>query len=179
MKKILLAAALLVGVSFTTFAQSTGGGNRFSIGLEGGVPVGDAADIFNAVIGGSIKFEAPIATSTSFTLSAGYTSFLGKTIDVPGFSGKYESYGAIPIKAGIKYHVNEGFYVEGQLGAAIGTKSNSKVAFAYAPGIGYDFGGGVDIGVRYEGWSTKRNDLFNNSYNTTLGQVAARLAFSF
>jgi hypothetical protein len=177
MKKILLAAALLVGVSFTTFAQSSGSTNRFSIGLEGGVPVGDAADFSSAVIGGSIKFEHPIATSTAFTLSAGYSSFLGKTVTIGGSSVKYDSYGAIPIKAGIKYHFTEGFYGEGQLGAAIGTKSGSKVGFAYAPGIGYDFGGGVDIGVRYEGWSIKNTAPFDGS--TTLGQVAARLAFSF
>jgi hypothetical protein len=175
MKKVLLAAALLVGVSFTTFAQSSSEGNRFSIGFDGGAPIGDAADFYNAVVGGSIKFEAPIATSTAFTLSAGYSAYLGKTI-----SGvKISSYTAIPVKAGIKYHFTPGFYAEGQLGAAIGTKSGSKVAFAYAPGIGYDFGGGVDIGVRYEGWSTKRQDLLGNDYNTTLGQIAARLAFSF
>jgi hypothetical protein len=175
MKKILLAAALLVGASFTTFAQSTGGGNRFSIGFDGGAPIGDAADAYNAVVGGSLKFEAPIATSTTFTLSAGYSAYLGKTIQVLGADFKVPSYTAIPVKAGIKYHFTEGFYGEGQLGAAIGTKSGSKVGFAYAPGIGYDFGGGVDIGVRYEGWSYK-ND---NGADGTLGQIAARLAFSF
>ncbi|MFD2864882.1 hypothetical protein [Mucilaginibacter antarcticus] len=175
MKKILLAAALLVGVSFTTFAQSTGSANRFSIGLEGGAPIGDAADFYNAVIGGSIKFEHPIATSTAFTLSAGYSAYLGKT--VAGI--KNPSYTAIPIKAGIKYHFTEGFYGEGQLGAAIGTKSGSKVAFAYAPGIGYDFGGGVDIGLRYEGWAIKTNNGLGNSNSVTLSQIAARLAFSF
>lgn len=175
MKKILLAAALIVGASFSTFAQSKGEGNRFSIGFDGGAPIGDAADAYNAVVGGSIKFEAPIAASTAFTLSAGYSAYLGKTI--AGF--KIPSYTAIPVKAGIKYHFNEGFYGEAQLGAAFGTKSGSKVAFAYAPGIGYDFGGGVDIGVRYEGWSVKTNNGLGNSDTATLGQIAARLAFSF
>lgn len=180
MKKILLAAALLVGVSFASSAQ-TKEGNRISIGFDGGAPIGDGADAYNAVVGGSIKFEAPIATSTSFTLSAGYSAFLGKTITVPVI-GQYKvpSYTAIPIKAGIKYHFNEGFYAEGQLGAAIGTKSGSKVGFAYAPGIGYDFGGGVDIGVRYEGWAYRStNPNGTTSSDGTLSQIAARLAFSF
>lgn len=169
MKKILLAAALLVGVSFTTFAQSNDEGGKFSIGLEGGVPVGDASDAYNAVVGGSLKYQLPIATSTSFTISAGYSAFLGKD-NYLNLGIKAPSYTAVPIKAGLKYHFSEGFYGEGQVGVAIGTKSGAKTGFAYAPGVGYDFGGGVDIGVRYEGWAYSGGSI---------SQVAARLAFSF
>jgi hypothetical protein len=171
MKKFLLALVLLSGAAFSSFAQSSSQTGKFSIGLEAGLPVGDAKDVSNFAIGGSLKYDHPIATGTFVTLSAGYTKFLSnddaKAID-------YKLY-AIPVKVGLKYFFAESFYGEAQLGAAfvnesIGGASGNTTTFAYSPGIGYAFGGGVDLGIRYEGWSKS---------GTTISQVAARLAFSF
>ena len=167
MKKILLAVALIAGVSVSSFAQSKSeDGGKFSVGLEAGLPVGDASNAYNFVIGGSLKYAQPIATDLAFTISAGYSSFMGKT--VAGF--KVPAAGFVPVKAGIKYNFAESFYGEAQLGASFGTQSGSKTGFAYSPGVGYNFGGGVDLGVRYEGWSYSGG---------TVSQIAARLAYSF
>jgi len=163
MKKFLLATVLFVGVAVSSFAQSKDG--KFSVGVEAGLPVGSTSNAYNFVIGGSLKYDLPIATSTNFTISAGYSSFQGKTI--AGF--KFPAAGFIPVKAGIKYFFAPEFYGEAQLGAAFGTKSGSGTAFAYSPGIGYKFSDVVDLGVRYEGWSN----------NGTVSQIAARLGFSF
>ncbi|MES2062674.1 MAG: outer membrane beta-barrel protein [Bacteroidota bacterium] len=171
MKKFLLALVLLSGAAFSSFAQTSKDGGKFSIGLEAGLPVGNYKDISSFVIGGSLKYDHPIAEGTFLTLSAGYSKFLSnddaKALDLK-FSG-------IPVKVGVKYFFAESFYGEAQVGAAftktsVGSQSNSKTAFAYAPGIGYNLGGGVDIGVRYEGWSLNGG---------TASQVAARLAYSF
>jgi len=166
MKKILLAVALIAGVSVGSFAQSKSeDGGKFSIGVEAGIPVGDISNGYNFVIGGSLKYAQPIADATAFTISAGYSSFMGKTIS--GF--KIPSAGFVPVKAGIKYNFAEAFYGEAQIGAAFSTESGGGTFFAYSPGIGYNFGGGVDLGVRYEGWA----------HNGTISQIAARLAYSF
>jgi hypothetical protein len=171
MKKFLLALVLLSGAAFSSFAQTSSESGKFSIGLEAGLPVGKVKDYSSFAIGGSLKYDHPIAEGTFFTLSAGYTKFLSnddaKAID-------YKLY-AIPVKAGIKYFFAEGFYGEAQVGAAFvnessGGFSGNTTAFAYSPGIGYVLGGGVDLGVRYEGWSKS---------GTTISQIAARLAFSF
>ena len=106
MKKVLLAAVLLVGTAVSSFAQK--GGSNFSIGLEAGLPVGNASNAYSFVIGGSLKYEAPIATGTHFTLTAGYSSFQGKTIagfKVPAWLyavvivmfAFYASFGFVPI----------------------------------------------------------------------------------
>ena len=166
MKKILLTLAVLGGVVFSSFAQSkSDGGGKFSIGLEAGLPVGNASNFYNFVIGGSLKYAQPIATDVAFTISAGYSSFMGKTIS----GSKIQAAGFVPVKAGIKYNFVESFYGEAQLGAAFATQSGGGTAFVYAPGVGYNFGGGVDLGVRYEGWA----------HSGTVSQVAARLAYSF
>ncbi|MCQ6958090.1 outer membrane beta-barrel protein [Mucilaginibacter aquariorum] len=176
MKKVLLLLTVLCGLSISSFAQSSSEGGKFSIGVEAGLPVGDVKNFTNFVIGGSLKYDHPIAEGTFVTISAGYNKFLAK--DEAKDAG-YKFYG-IPVKAGIKHFFADGFYGEAQLGAAFtkesvnvdgfGNISGSKTAFAYSPGIGYTFGGGLDLGVRYEGWSMSGN---------TVSQIAARLAFSF
>ncbi|RZA00922.1 MAG: hypothetical protein EOP47_12505 [Sphingobacteriaceae bacterium] len=161
MKKVLLATMLFVGIAVSGFAQKGG----LSIGLEAGLPVGSTSNGSSFAIGGSLKYEAPIATGTNFTVSAGYTSFLGKTI--AGF--KVPSFGAIPVKAGIKHFFGDAFYGEAQLGAAFSTQTGGGTLFVYSPGVGYKFSDVIDLGVRYEAWSK----------NGTVSQIGARLGFSF
>jgi hypothetical protein len=165
MKKLLLLFVVVAGAAFSASAQSSSSeSGKFSIGLEAGLPIGDIKDAGASLfIGGSLKYDQPIATGTFFTFSAGYTSLKFKD----EFGGG--STGFVPVKAGIKYFLAESFYGEAQVGAAFGTESGSGTAFAYSPGIGYAFGGGLDLGVRYEAWSK----------NGTISQVAARLAYSF
>jgi len=171
MKKILLAIALLGGAATRSFAQTTTtptpASGKFSIGVEAGLPVGTTSDVSNFAIGGSLKYELPVSAGTFVSLSAGYTDFLYKS-DIKAAIGK-SGEGFIPVKAGLKYYFNAGFYGEGQLGAVFSTESGGGTGFAYAPGIGYSFSGGLDAGVRYEGWS----------HDGTTSQVALRLAYRF
>ncbi|GGH20413.1 hypothetical protein [Mucilaginibacter phyllosphaerae] len=164
MKKVLLLLTVVCGLSISSFAQSRNQGH-FSIGFEAGLPVGDAADFYSAVLGGSLKYDLPIAKSTYFNVSAGYNSFIIKDKFKPVFG----SYGAVPLKAGIKYFADQRFFVEGQLGAAFSTESGGGTAFVYAPGVGYAFDGGFEAGLRYEAWSN----------NGTVGQLGLRLAVNF
>ncbi|RCH56695.1 hypothetical protein DJ568_02230 [Mucilaginibacter hurinus] len=163
MKKFLLALVVLTGAAFSASAQSEGG--KFSIGVEAGLPVGDLKTTSSFIIGGSLKYDQPVAESTFVTLSAGYSNIQGKTVG--GF--KYGNSSAIPVKAGLKYFFSEGFYGEAQAGAAF-LSDGAGTAFAYAPGVGYSFGGGVDLGVRYEAWTKS---------GATLSQIGLRLAYSF
>ncbi|TFF34938.1 hypothetical protein [Mucilaginibacter psychrotolerans] len=167
MKKVLFAMTVLCGLSLGAFAQSSSSqDSKFSIGFEGGLPTGDAKQAYNAVLGASLKYDYNVATGTYLTGSAGYNAFLVKS-QYKSIVGSTD--GAIPVKAGIKYFFGSGFYGEGQLGAAFSTESGGGTAFVYSPGIGYDFGSGVDVGVRYEAWSK----------DGTIGQVGLRLGFSF
>ena len=169
MKKILLALVILGGTAFNSFAQTSSSpadAAKFSIGFDGGLPLGAAKDVYSVVLGGSLKYEMPIASSTLFTISAGYSSFQPKK-EFKDLGG--DAAGFIHVKAGIKYYFNEGFYGEGQVGAAFSTHKDGGTAFAYSPGIGYTLEGGFDIGVRYEGWSK----------DGTVSQIALRVAYGF
>ncbi|RWY57149.1 outer membrane beta-barrel protein [Mucilaginibacter gilvus] len=172
MKKILLAILFVGSISATCLAQSDSDAAKFSIGVNLGLPTGVAHDISSFAPGIDVKYDLPISTGTFFTISAGYTRFLynSDTKDALKSLGVDKSgAGFVPLKAGIKYYFSDGFYGEGQLGATFSTESGGGTAFAYAPGIGYTFAGGFDLGLRYEAWSK----------NGTTSQVAARIAISF
>lgn len=172
MKKLLLAILLVGGTAATSLAQSNREIPKFSIGAEAGLPVGDAGDVFSATLGASIKYDLPITTGLFFTVSGGYQRFLYKdeyrdALLALGVDRSGENF--IPLKGGLKYYFNDGFFAEGQLGAVFTTGDNSSTAFVYAPGVGYSFTSGIETGIRYEGWSK----------NGTIGQVALRVAVNF
>lgn len=162
---------MLAGAAFGAKAQTNDGG-KFNIGIETGIPLGNASDISSIALGASLKYELPIVQKTYFTISAGYSEFL--------YSGSYKDFlreygvtksssGFVPLKAGIKYYFSPNFFGEAQAGAAISTDQGGGTAFAYAPGVGYSFNGGFEFGVRFEGWT----------HDGSLNQVGFRLAYRF
>jgi hypothetical protein len=170
MKKLLITITLVGAAIFSTFAQSMSSGSsyannsRFSVAFELGLPISTAADVYNVGVGFSLRYETPIAAGTLFTISGGYTSLSAK----PEFGGGSDAFA--PFKAGIKYYVNQGFYLEGQLGVTFYVGGGGSVNyFAYSPGIGYTINNNVDIGVRYEGWVDQG----------TISQIGLHLGYNF
>ncbi|MEJ6979602.1 outer membrane beta-barrel protein [Pedobacter sp. P351] len=172
MKKILLLA-VFAAAAFTASAQESR--TRFSIGLEAGLPVGDAGDVFSFGIGGTAKAEIPVAAKAFATVSAGYTSLsLEKDVkdafDALGIDS--DPQGFVPLKAGLKYFFGKNFYGAGELGAAIGTKKGSETAFAWAPGIGISYPvsarNDIDAGLRYESWSQNGGSIDQIGFHIAL-----------
>ena len=170
MRRILLLAVLIVSAATASFAQtsksSSSSSGKFSIGIDPGLPVGSASDYSSFAIGGDLKYSIPAAENFDVSLSAGYSVFLGKTID----SFKLPNIKGIPVKLAGRYNFNGpvGFFGEFGVGAAF-IQDGGGTAFVYAPGIGYAADGGFEAGIRYEGWSK----------NGTISQIALRLAYSF
>jgi hypothetical protein len=175
MKKILLTLFVMGGFALNSFAQTneTATVGNFSVGFEAGLPVGDVSNTTSAIIGGSLKYDYPLDANMFLTFSGGlnYFSYKSSTKTALAAIGVYKSGESfVPLKVGVKYFFDGAFYGEAQLGAAISTEENVGTAFAYAPGIGYKIGGGIDLGIRYEGWSRGGG---------TVSQVGARLAYTF
>jgi opacity protein-like surface antigen len=173
MKTILLAAVMILTVGFASAQESSiiKGKTRFSVGLEAGIPVGDAGDAYKLIIGGSAKVEVPVATSFFATGSAGYINFSPKK--------EYkdlglESEGFIPVKAGGKYFFTPNVYGAGELGVVFGTGDEGGTAFAWTPGVGISYPvsdkNDIDFDVRYEGWSDD---------GASINQIAFRIALKF
>jgi hypothetical protein len=183
-KALLLVLALSAGIVFGGFAQSTNV-SKFNLGLDGALPDGYMTKIFTAGIGGSLKYEYYFKNNIYFTLSGGYEAFSVKSkvqnANIPS------TYSYIPVKAGVKYYADKGFYLEGQIGEVAYAMHGGGHTFDYSPGLGYSFNSGFEIGLRYEGWQQKPQNHVVGQFGQTgpfkdiegFGQVALRLAERF
>lgn len=168
----------------TTTTTTTPTGIRYSIGVDGGLPIGNFKNGYNWSIGGSLQADIPVVSNQLFvTVNAGYDNFFAKkTID--GVSVSQPDIQLLPVKAGLKFFVVPNLYIQGEAGVAFAlNKSNvgfdKSAAFVWAPQVGYQFqlGGGnyIDAGVRYESTSNFVTDV-NDSKVKFIG---LRVAYGF
>ncbi|MGG9961014.1 hypothetical protein [Ferruginibacter sp. SUN106] len=170
MKKIFLAVAI-TAICTGAFAQKESDRKfGFSVGPEIGFAVGNFSNTHSVGVGATIQGDFNIATSTNFTLTTGYLSYAGKSA---GSGIKFKAAGIIPLKAGIKYFLSQGFYGAAQLGAGF-FNNGGGTALAYTPMLGYEFdtksGKAVDASLKYDGYSINGSGL---------GSVGVRLAYRF
>jgi hypothetical protein len=174
MKLFLIALVFCVAAVSTVFAQ-TNPYPHMSLGVEYGLPVGDAASVYGTVLGASAKAEFPVAKSAfNITLTAGLSDYLVKL----DYQGTLKNATYVPLELGGKYFFSRIGYVEGDLGASINVNSNysaARTAFIYAPVIGVSaptnkHKATIDMGLRYEGRAETGG---------TVSQVALRLAYRF
>jgi hypothetical protein len=178
MKRLFLLTAIAGVLGFSSVNAQTKDvamtGSKLGIGAEFAFPTGDFGDAYDFGYGGSLQFQTPIANKLNFIATGGYLNFKGKEIaDVGNTTIKVADQGFVPLKIGARYFLAENFYAGGELGAAIGTGSNSSTAFIYTPHIGVEFPvadkSTIDLGARYEAWSNNGTSRF----------VGLRLAYNF
>jgi hypothetical protein len=171
----LIAAALTAMALFITInveAQTTPA-NKFdlSLGIESGLPTGNAANYSTFILGGNIRLQYGISDSFAVTFSTGGYHFFSQKI--PGTDVRYSSYGVGPIKAGFKEFFVPDFYVAGEAG--IGREVSQKgfaggqTKLLLAPGIGYA-NKKWDLGIVYESLTGDQNDY---------GFVGLRIGYGF
>lgn len=167
MKKLLLL--ILVFCYFNLHAQVPPVQNNtaFSIGGELTIP---SYGLYSIGTGLSAKFETPIVSPVSLSLTAGFTSVFYKSnllynTNSPGASE------FAPVKAGLKYYLIQSVYAEGEAGTAIELNHNKQDLFAFSFGLGFlapiSEKRAIDISFRYEDWQGQ------------LKQTALRFAYRF
>jgi hypothetical protein len=163
-------------IAFATFFTSTAkaqspikpGDWRLGIGLEAGIPTGNASNVTSFELGGTGRLEYGAGKDFTVMLTAGYYDMPGK--GVSGITGKnFNTIETIPVKVGAKYFVAPSFYVDGEAGFGFNQSYGSHVKLIFSPGVGYD-AKSWDVGVRYENFSGN-----NNSY----GLIGLRVAYDF
>jgi len=147
------------------FLSATDSLAQFSVGAELGLPVGSFSNSSNPGIGASIRYDASLADKLSWTASAGFLIFGGRSY----LGGAYGNFSIIPLVGGVKYYLvksNDGPYVAADLGlnivnygvAYLNQGSGNGVTFGsantarigFAPGFGYrmgswDFTGRINV----------------------------------
>jgi len=134
---------------------------RFGIGLEAGVPTGNANTISSFELGGTARLQYDMTSHFAWTLTSGYYNMFGKD----GYSGL----GLVPVKLGIKEFFAPQFYFGAEAGAAFETSQSKDTKLDLSPTLGWA-NHTWDVGVRYENFSGQ-----GNSY----GLVGLRVAYAF
>jgi hypothetical protein len=170
--KLVSVAIIVAALFFTTNlkAQTTSANAlNLSIGLDAGLPTGNLRISSNFVLGGTIRLQYGITNNFAVTLASGADHFFSK--DIPGTNIKYDSFGMIPIKAGIKafFAPNLYFGAEGGVGFEQVDHGHANTKVILSPSIGYA-DKRWDVGVRYDNFSGE-----NDNY----GFVALRIAYGF
>ncbi|HEY4326113.1 MAG TPA: hypothetical protein VGN20_19140 [Mucilaginibacter sp.] len=167
----LLAAAFTVAAVFltTNVKAQTAPSNpwRFGIGIEAGIPTGDAHTISNFELGGTARLQYDASNHFAYTLTSGYYNMFGK--DIEGTDLKYKDLGIVPLKAGIKAFFAPNIYFGAEAGAGFETASGGDTKLILSPALGFA-NKTWDVGVRYENFSGD-----GSSY----GLVGLRLAYAF
>jgi opacity protein-like surface antigen len=150
MKKIFLF--IIIG-TYCSAAYSQTGKGRVGLGGTIGIPTGDFGEAAHVGFGGYAKAMVSVNNSGEVSLTTGITSFRVKYIP----TGASAYYTIIPILVGYRHNI-AGFYFEPQIGVGIyGAKatyngqssSDSKSAFTFGAGVGYEFASNFDIGLSY------------------------------
>ncbi|WP_028295663.1 hypothetical protein [Olivibacter sitiensis] len=163
---LVMACAISFGLTERLAAQSP---VKLSIGLEGGIPTGDASDIYSAAGGVSLNVRVPLPlTNLDVIGSVGYQQWFVKgdfkdTFENLGFN--ISNFGFLPIKAGLRYGF--GFtplYVKFDLGPAITIKEaieggDSGTAMTYSPGLGAKLGP-LEAELKYDIYSKDGTQSF-------------------
>lgn len=153
---------------------------QFGAGPELNLPSGNSSNVSPFGVGGFLKTEITLSAQYALTASAGIHTFLGRKI----FNVRSQTLVSAPVKIGFKYYSSESFYLEGQLGASFPTKGNANTAFAWSPGFGTflksrNSHSKLDIGLRYEGWTSSSVFMPAGRSYTTFGFIGLRLGYIF
>jgi hypothetical protein len=172
--KTIIIASTLATLFFTTTskAQTTSANTwQFSIGPDGGIPTGNARFGSNFAFAGTARIQYGLSNSFAITLTSGAYHFF--PIDMPGTNIKYQSYGEVPIKAGIKAFFVPNLYVGAEAGAMLEATDSGAgpTRLLLSPALGYA-SQHWDFAVHYESASTSLP-------NSHFGIVALRVAYGF
>lgn len=146
--------------------------NRFSAGIELGVPMGDMGDATSFGFGASLGYEIPVGDNLGAIAQVGYMMFMGKDYDIGLGTVEGADWAMIPAQVGAKYYFTdnqEGAYAFGLVGihhssytvngvsyTLLGVtyttpdQTFSDTNFSFAPGLGYIVGENIDLGLRYQ-----------------------------
>ena len=117
---------------------------RMDFSVSVGMPT---SYMFKSALDAEVRFQKDFSPRVAGLLNVGFTYFLKS--DEPVMGGFQRNVGFIPIKAGGKFFLNERLYVSGEGGVAFKPMSFATTLL-YAPGVGFEFYKGFDLGVRYE-----------------------------
>lgn len=151
--KIKVLVLFLIGVIHCTSGQYLSDKDKFRIGVNLGLPVGDAAEITTFGLGLELNYHYGISKVFDLGLIAGYSHAFIDTEKVE--SNDFDNIrfftvaGSVRVYPTVRSRIN--FGVDG--GYAYGLDDEQEGGLYYRPLIAYNIGRGTEISVSYSGIS--------------------------
>ena len=155
MKKTVLFFALLIS-GLAVQAQE-----GFNLGINFGLPTGDASDISSFSLGIDANHLWSVADSFDAGVATGFTNAFGKSQEILGFDVEFDDVQFLPVAAAGRFHASDRFRVGADLGYAIGLNDGNDGGFYYRPLVAYGITEKIEANFSYTGisldggtWST-------------------------
>ena len=134
MKRILLSAAVLL-IGFSASAQ-------LKIGVNGGLPIGDNSDFYNANFGADLYYYFVGADDEFLNIgvASGYSFFAEGDANLGGLALEVENTQFIPVAAAARINFLEFLTAGADIGYGIGLNEDVDGGLYYRATAGLDFG---------------------------------------
>lgn len=151
MKKLVLLTLACTAMTFTSHAQE----NRFTAGVNVGLPLGDIKDAYTVNFGVDVAYNFSLVENLEGGVGVGYSHFVAKGQTFP----KIEDVGFVPVYASLKFLISDAIFIGSDIGYGIGiTPDGNDGGLFYQPKFGYradDF----DVFVGYKNFAIDNNDF--------------------
>lgn len=130
MRKLVLFTLAFTVMTFVSNAQE----NKFTAGVNVGLPLGDIKDAYNVNFGVDVAYNFSLVKNLEGGLGVGYSHFVAKGQTFP----KIEDVGLIPVYASLKFLISDSIFVGTDLGYGIGiSPDGNDGGLFYQPKFGY------------------------------------------
>ncbi|UJH91482.1 hypothetical protein LZ575_01630 [Antarcticibacterium sp. 1MA-6-2] len=146
MKKLILLVVLAV----MGFTSSYGQGN-FRLGVNAGLPIGDAADLTTFQLGADVAYMLSLADVAAVGPMVGYSHFFGDSGEEGDFEWEVDDVQFVPIAASGRFNLLS-LALGLDLGYAVGLNDGNDGGFYYRPQVGFNLGP-VGLIASYQGIS--------------------------
>ncbi|MCY2687614.1 hypothetical protein [Salinimicrobium sp. TH3] len=135
MKKLFLSAVVTLFTMSAVYSQQ----GNFSIGINGGIPVGDIEEFATFNLGGEVAYRFGISEQFEAGALVGYSHFFGDSGEDEFGSWEVEDFQFLPLAASARFNM-ESFFAGADVGYAVGVNEDNEGGFYYKPHVGMNFG---------------------------------------
>ncbi|OUR99011.1 hypothetical protein A9Q86_13150 [Flavobacteriales bacterium 33_180_T64] len=159
MKKLILLAAIAV------FGLTNVSAQNFSAGVNVGLPIGDAGDLYSFNVGLDVNALWEVSDDFQAGIASGYSHLFGDEIN--GFD--VDDFQYVPLAGAVRFNISDVFQIGTDVGYAIAV-SDGDGGFYYRPMIGYDVAENTQINVSLRSISEEEEgSLFSVTVGVDIG----------
>lgn len=155
MKKAIFAAFLFMA-ALSIQAQAGP-----SVGVNVGLPTGDAGDVSSFSLGIDFTYLWNVSDKFDAGAAVGFSNAFGKEIDTGLGSFQIDDIQFLPIAAAGRVHLAEDFSAGVDLGYALGVNDGNDGGFYYRPMVGYSLSEKLGLTLSYTGISLEGDFNWN------------------